>query len=287
MTLETRRIDIDGLVFDVDVAGPAGAPLVLLLHGYPQSKFAWRHELPALAAAGYRAAAPNQRGYSPGARPAEVRDYAIKHLVGDILQFADKLDADRFHLVGHDWGGALAWVAASWYPERLRSLTVLSRPHPDAFGRAMRDDPDQAQRSRHHKAFQDPATERLLLEDGARRLRESLARNRVPSEAIEAYLETLGGEAALGAALNWYRAAAGNLAKAHGSPKPLGAITVPTLYIWGEEDASVGPMAAGWTADHVEGPYTFHKIAGVGHFITDERPAATPALLLSHLQQYS
>ena len=216
MTLETRRIDIDGLVFDVDVAGPAGAPLVLLLHGYPQSKFAWRHELPALAAAGYRAAAPNQRGYSPGARPAEVRDYAIKHLVGDILQFADKLDADRFHLVGHDWGGALAWVAASWYPERLRSLTVLSRPHPDAFGRAMRDDPDQAQRSRHHKAFQDPATERLLLEDGARRLRESLARNRVPSEAIEAYLETRG------AKRHWGRRSTGIGPRPGTWPRPTG-----------------------------------------------------------------
>ena len=286
--INSGRIGVDGMQFDIDLAGPADGALVLFLHGFPQSKFAWRHELRPLAAAGYRAAAPNQRGYSPGARPGGLSDYGTQILVADVFAIADALGAETFHLVGHDWGGALAWLAAAKAPDRLLSLTVLSRPHPDAFARALAETADQAHRSRHHKAFLNPETEALFLADNARRFRKMLASHDLPAANIDAYLEVLGTEDALGAAVNWYRAAGGNLtAKNSATANGLGPITVPTLYIWGDEDNSVGPDAANWTADFVDADYTFHRIAGVGHFITDQRPGVVAEPLLIHLMRNS
>jgi hypothetical protein len=111
--VKTTEVSANGFRFTADVAGDAGAPLVLLLHGFPQTRYTWRHQLPALAAAGYRAVAPDQRGYSPGARPSGVEHYGIDALLGDALAIADACGAQRFHLVGHDWGGQLAWLLAA------------------------------------------------------------------------------------------------------------------------------------------------------------------------------
>ena len=130
-----------GLTFTADVAGPADGPLVLLLHGFPESRHSWRAALPALAAAGYRAVAPDQRGYSPGARPdpADLSNYAFDKLVNDAIEIAAAAgyEGKRFHLVGHDWGGQVSWGVADAHPERLASLTILSRPHPKSFRRAL------------------------------------------------------------------------------------------------------------------------------------------------------
>jgi pimeloyl-ACP methyl ester carboxylesterase len=147
-----------GLEFDTFAAGRQRSPLVLLLHGFPQTHYSFRHQLPALAGAGFHAVAPNQRGYCPRARPADVESYRMELLVADALGIADGLNAKRFHLVGHDWGGQLAWLIGARHPERLISLSVLSRPHPAAFAAALGADREQAGRSRHHGAFDDPAT---------------------------------------------------------------------------------------------------------------------------------
>lgn len=269
--------------FTADTAGPAGGELVLLLHGYPQSRHAWRHQVPALGAAGYHAVAPDQRGYSPGVRPdpsGDLAAYGIDRLVQDVLDLADASGsaARPFHLVGHDWGGHVAWVTAHRHPSRLRSLTVLSRPHPAAFRRAFKENADDQQhRSRHHRIFHDPTTGPRLLEDGARRLRSRLADQGVPEASIAEYLSVLGEPAALEAALGWYRAA-GSLTHVE-----VGPVTVPTLYVWGDRDATVGPSAARFTADFVTGPFRFEVLPGVGHFVTDEAPGAATHLLLSHL----
>jgi pimeloyl-ACP methyl ester carboxylesterase len=269
--------------FTAATAGPGDAPLVILLHGYPQTRHTWRHQVPALGAAGYRAVAPDQRGYSAGVRPdpaKELAAYAVDRLVQDVLDLAHAAGARGrpFHLVGHDWGGHVSWVTAHRHPERIRSLAILSRPHPAAFRRAFRENADDQQhRSRHHKAFHDPATGPRLLEDGARRLRARLAEQGVPAAAADEYLSVLGEPAALEAALAWYRAA-GTLTAVE-----VGAVSVPTLYIWGDRDATVGPTAARLTADFVSGPFRLETLAGVGHFVTDEAPAAVTSLLLSHL----
>jgi pimeloyl-ACP methyl ester carboxylesterase len=269
------------LVFDALVAGATDAPLVLLLHGFSESLHMWRAQVPALAAAGYRAVAPSQRGYSPGARPdpADTENYQFDRLLADAIDLAAACGhaGRRFHLVGHDWGGSIAWGLADRYPQRLASLTVLSRPHPNAFNRALAmPDGDQAHRSRHHKAFLEPDAGARLLADGARRLRKRLARSGVPAAAIEEHLCVLGNEAAMEAALAWYRA--------RGAIRtPLGTIKVPTLYVWGDADDTVGRAAAEGTRDFVSGPYRFEMLPGIGHFVADQAPERLNALLLAHL----
>ena len=218
------------LIFDAFVDGPAGAPFVLLLHGFAESFHMWRTQLLALAEAGYRAA-PSQRGYSPGARPdpTDLAQYHFDRLMTDAMSivvacgYADR----RFHLVGHDWGGSIAWGIADRYPDRIASLTILSRPHPNAFNRALlMPDGEQARRSRHHRAFLEPDATQLLLANDARWLRERLAKSGVPNAAIEQHLSVLGNGPAMEAALAWYRARGAIRA-------PLGAISVPVLYVGG------------------------------------------------------
>jgi pimeloyl-ACP methyl ester carboxylesterase len=272
--------------FTADVAGPDSGPLVLLLHGFPQSRHSWRAQVPCLADHGYRAVAPDGRGYSPGVRPdptAHVEAYALPRLVADVLDIADASSSSsaRFHLVGHDWGGQVAWAVAAQHLDRLASLTVLSRPHPAAFRKAFERDADgQQQRSRHHSRFHDPATAGLLLDDGAHRLRALLSASGVPAEHIDEYLSVVGEVTALEAALAWYRAA-GSLANVD-----IGPVTVPTLYVWGDADETVGATAADGTADFVRGAYRFEPLAGVGHFITDQVPETINSLLIAHLQAH-
>jgi pimeloyl-ACP methyl ester carboxylesterase len=270
-----------GLLFACDVAGAPGAPLVLLLHGFPQTSHTWRHELPALAAAGRFAVAPNQRGYSRHARPEGRRAYRTELLVRDALNLADALGYERFDLVGHDWGGQLAWLLAAHHPARVRTLTVLSRPHPAAFAHAMQADGAQAERSKHHRAFQDPATARLLLENGAARLRRSLTDQGVPAADVDAYLATLADERALDAAINWYRAGASPGSALVGADVP--KVAVPTRYLWGDADATVGRVAAEATARFVTGPYHFEVIAGGGHFLTDDSGERVTAAIVAQV----
>ena len=279
--IETRRIETrPGLAFDVSVAGDAAAPLVLMLHGFAVSRHLYDAQLPALAAAGFLAVAPNQRGYSPGARPdpSDVRQYDIELLIADALDLVSAMGrgGQRFHLVGHDWGGSLSWDIAGHHPDRVASLTMLSRPHPGAFARAMRDDPEQPHRSRHHKAFLDPGAAARLLADDCAWLRTRHAANGVPLAATEKHLSVLGNPAAMEAALAWYRARG----TVH---RPIGTITVPTLFIWGDADDTVGRMAAEGTVDFVAAPYRFEILPGVGHYAPDQMPDRVNALLLEHL----
>jgi pimeloyl-ACP methyl ester carboxylesterase len=280
--VELRRIETGpGLVFDASVAGDAAAPLVLLLHGFASSRHLYDAQLPALAEAGFFAVAPDQRGYSAGARPDPAdpaRHYDIELLIGDALALAAAVGhgARRFHLVGHDWGGSLAWEIAARHPERLGSLTMLSRPHPDAFGRALREDPEQPHRSRHHKAFLEPGAEAGLLADDAKWLRARHAAQGVPPAATDKHLSVLGSPAAMEAALAWYRARG----TVHRS---IGPVRVPTLFIWGDADDTVGRVAAEGTADFVYAPYRFEVLPDVGHYAPDQVPERVAALLLEHL----
>src|SRR5689334_7495 len=186
-----------GLTFTADVSGPGDGPLVLLLHGFPESRHSWREALPVLAAAGHRCVAPDQRGYSPAARPdpADLSNYAFDKLVNDVLEIAAAAgyEGKRFHLVGHDWGGQVSWGVADAHPERLASLTVLSRPHPQSFRRALANpNGEQKHRSRHHSKFLEPETGPLLAEDNARRLREGLFGQDVSKAAIDDHMAVLG-----------------------------------------------------------------------------------------------
>ncbi len=283
----TETIEIktrSGLTFTADVEGPVGGPLVLMLHGFPESRHSWRAALPSLAAHGYRAVAPDQRGYSPGARPdpADLSNYAFEKLVNDAIEIAAAAgyEGKRFHQVGHDWGGQVSWGVAGAYPGRVASLTILSRPHPQSFRQALlKEDGDQKHRSRHHRAFLEPETGQLLLADNAKRLRDGLFGQGVPSAALEEHLSVLGNPEALEAALAWYRSNKGLAAD-------IGTIPVPTLYIWGDADATVGPDAAYGTADFVKSSFAMEVLPGVGHFVMDQAPGKATDLLLAHLAKH-
>src|SRR3954469_8903472 len=196
---EVRQITTaPGLSFDVLVGGPElGAP-VLLLHGFAESLHTWDAQVAALARAGYRAIAPSQRGYSAGARPDPINtdNYIFDRLVDDPMQIASKLGLVRLHLVGHDWGGSIAWGIADKYPERLASLTILSRPHPNAFNRALAlPDGDQKHRSRHHREFLEPGAAAVVLANDAEWLRVRWAANGMPADAMKRHLSVLGNPA--------------------------------------------------------------------------------------------
>jgi pimeloyl-ACP methyl ester carboxylesterase len=281
--ITTQYIEIaPGLVFDVSVAGPADGPLVLMLHGFGVSRFFWNAQVEALAAAGYRAAAPNQRGYAAGARPdpADHAQYQIHYLIADALAIAAALGHGRFHLAGHDWGGSLSWQIADQYPERLASLTMLSRPHPRAFIKALAmPDGEQKRRSGHHTRFLDPQAGPDNLADDAKWLRTRLKANGVPETAIERHLSVIGNPEAMEAALAWYRARG----VAH---EPVGPTKVPTLFIWGDADDTVGRPAAEGTADFIAAAYQFAALPGVGHYAADQVPDQVNALMLQHLSRY-
>ena len=283
--IETLDISTSSaLTFTADVAGPIGGPLVLLLHGFSESRHSWREALPVLAAAGYRCVAPDQRGYSPGARPdpADLSNYAFDKLVNDALEIAAAAgyEGKRFHLVGHDWGGQVSWGVANAHPERLASLTVLSRPHPLSFRRALADpNGEQKHRSRHHSKFLEPETGPLLVEDDARRLREGLFGQDVSKAAIDDHMAVLGNLDAIEAALAWYRSNKGLSGE-------FGPIKVPTLYIWGDADATVGPDAAKGTGEFVTAAYSLEVLPGVGHFVMDQASGRATALMLEHIRKY-
>jgi pimeloyl-ACP methyl ester carboxylesterase len=282
--VEVQQVEIaPDLVFDVATSGDDNAPLVLMLHGFGVSRHLWTAQLPALRSAGFLAWAPNQRGYAAGARPdpGDLGQYHIDRLIGDAMALAAAAGhgGRRFHLVGHDWGGSIAWEIAARNPERLASLTMLSRPHPAAFAHAMKADPEQPHRSRHHKAFLDPDAGTRLLADDAAWLRTRLAANGVPAPAIAAHLSVLGNPSAMEAALGWYRAR-GEVRRT------VGRIQVPTLFIWGDADDTVGRMAAEGTGDFIDAPYTFEILPGVGHYAPNQVPDRVSALLVKHLESH-
>jgi pimeloyl-ACP methyl ester carboxylesterase len=273
------ELAVGGLVFDARAAGPADGELVLLLHGFPQTSLAWRQQLEALGDAGYRAVAPDQRGYSPGARPVDVGEYRAERLVGDVLGFADALGAPTFHLVGHDWGGAVAWQVAGRHPERLRTLTSVSTPHPAAFRRSI-EGGEQRERSGYILFFRTPDAEPFFLDNDAAVLRSLYSASALPEDAAAEYIRVLTEPGALTGALNWYRAADVGLVEG------LGPITTPTLYVWSTNDPALGRDAAEATAGHVDGPYRFEVLDGVSHWIPEEAPDALNALLLEHLPSH-
>ncbi|HZZ37324.1 MAG TPA: alpha/beta hydrolase [Caulobacteraceae bacterium] len=280
--IETHAVKVGDMAFTTDLAGPTDGPTVLMLHGFPQSRWAWRRQLPALAEAGFRGVAPDQRGYSPGARPAETDAYAAANMVADALGIMDALDAERFHLIGHDWGGQIAWMVAAAAPERIKSLAVLSRPHPAAFAAAWKADPEQAGRSRHHSTLLEDGAAARIRENDMAAFRTMFERQGVGAEDAEAYCKALGAPGALEAAIQWYRAAAGALRAAD-----FPAIATPTLYLWGDADATVGRAAAEATGGFVTADYRFEVVPGAGHFLTDQVPATVNRTILAHLRAHA
>ena len=269
----------DGLVFTAREAGSDGGRPVLLLHGFPQTSRCWAAQLDALEGAGCRAVAFDQRGYSPGARPDDVAAYKPALLVDDVLQVADALGVDRFDLVAHDFGGMVAWMVAGHHPDRVRTLAVASTPHPAAFRSSYQgSSSDQGERSSYMRSFRAAGrgdTEAAMLTDGAAGLRSVYAG--LDPDAADEYVAVLSQPGALVAAIDWYRSMSGTASAA--TP----AASMPTLYVWSDQDPTLGRAAADATADLVTGPYRFEVLEGVGHWIPELAADRFTPLLLEHL----
>jgi pimeloyl-ACP methyl ester carboxylesterase len=274
MTPRLTSFASDDLTFDVRDEGPLGGPVVIALHGFPQTSASWAGVVPPLVAAGYRVLAPDQRGYSPGARPRGVASYALRRTVGDVLALADAAGAERFHVVGHDWGAAVGWALAGRHPDRVTTLTAVSVPHPAALRRAFVG--SQALRSWYMLMFQVPGlAERLFRARDGAGVRRLLAGTGMPDPGPSVRLLT--DPDAATATLNWYRAL-----RLPGDLRA-GRTPVPTLYVWSDRDTALGRRAAEGTEEFVDGPYRFVVLAGVSHWVPEERPEELAALLLEHL----
>lgn len=272
------RLEVDDLVFDATHGGPENGTPVVLLHGFPASRATWQPVTPALTAAGLQVLAPDQRGYSPGARPTAIADYEVDHLVSDVIGMIDAMGWTQVHLVGHDWGAAVSWFVAARHPERLHSLTTVSVPHPAAFGWALRNDPEQQAGSAYIQLLrQEGKAEHVLLADGARRLRGMFSPE-VPSALVERNLHTLVEAGGLTGALSWYRAMGPWFAD-------LPSVQVPTTFIWGARDEALRRAGAERCGDHVDALYRFVELPEADHWVPECHGDAVAAEVLRHLRE--
>ena len=268
----------DGLTFDVRDAGPADGEPVVLLHGFPQDARAWDRLAPVLHGAGLRTLAPDQRGYSPMARPLGRTAYKPRELVHDVLALLDAAGLERAHVVGHDWGAVVAWALAGWHPERVRTLTALSVAHPGAMAKAMTTS-DQALRSAYMAAFQLPVLPELtLLARGGAPLRRMLERSGLTPDHADHYVERMREPAALTAALNWYRALPWH------ARDPVGRVRVPTLHVWSTEDTFLGRAATEATARFCGEAYRLEILEGMPHWIPELAAQQVGELVVAHVR---
>ena len=267
----------DGLQFDVLDEGPLEGPVVVALHGFPQTSAAWACVTQRLTAAGYRVLAPDQRGYSPGAQPRSATAYTLDHLCADVLALVDAAGVERFSVLGHDWGAAVGWALAANCPERVQTLTAVSVPHPAAFTQALAG--TQALRSLYMAWFQVPVLPELSfrLAGGvlARRLLSAMAH---PDS--DGALRLLADPRTATGGLNWYRALR------HRTSLRVGRVDVPTLYVWSDRDPALGRRAAEDTRRWVRGPYRFEVLRGASHWVPEEHPVELAELVLAHLVEH-
>jgi pimeloyl-ACP methyl ester carboxylesterase len=274
-----REFTRQGLTFDVLDTGPQGAPTVVMLHGWPQDCHTWSRVTPRLTAAGLRVLCPDQRGYSPRAVPTERRAYRMSELVEDVRALVAASGEARVHLVGHDWGGSVAWAFAERHPELLTGLTVLSTPHHRAMAWAMRHG-GQARRSWYMAAFQLPVLPEAVL---SRRLPQVLASSGLPAEDALRYAARFCEPGMARGGLAWYRAlpaGAGLVRRRRTSHRRPRRITVPTTYLWGCLDPALGRAAAERTREWVDSDYDFVELQA-GHWLPETRPEDVAAAVLA------
>jgi pimeloyl-ACP methyl ester carboxylesterase len=274
MGIETLTLEANGLNFVADCAGEGGT-VALLLHGFPESRASWRRQLPALAQWGWRAVAPDLRGYGASSRPPGKEAYLIERLVDDASGLFDALGARRRVLIGHDWGGAIAWAAAlRGMP--LDGLAILNAPHPAAFRRAL-GTWDQRRRSWYMAFFLLPwLPEWTMTRNGGRELTRALARQTPhwPPDLLEEMRRNVTASGAATAMLNYYRA---NILR-YGKATSARVIECPTLLIWGEDDVYLQPELASGNEAFVSN-LTVHRLPGVSHWVQQDAPHAVNRLI--------
>ena len=283
MTDELQRIDLaTGVSLDVQVAGDPADPPLILLHGFPESHRTWRHVLPDLARDHF-VIAPDQRGYARSSKPDGVAEYTPDKIVADLIALADHFGIATFTLVGHDWGGAVSWMAALRHPDRITRLVIINAPHPFIMQKTLFDDMEQREASQYITAFRNPAIEQHIDRIGLSSFFDGSFMKHTDFDRIAdekpVYLDQWGQPGALTAMLNWYRASAIIVPAMDETPErpafldgPFPPVTQPTLVIWGIGDAALRPSQIEGLGDYVP-KLTLEKV-DAGHFVPWENPDA-------------
>jgi pimeloyl-ACP methyl ester carboxylesterase len=281
MTLQHARVAVNGIDLHVATSGPVSGPPVVLLHGFPDFWYGWRHQIAPLAQAGWQVIVPDQRGHGTSAKPAGVHAYALDTLADDVCELCSRLGHERFAVVGHDWGGVVAWHLAARTPERIDRLAILNAPHPASLSVYMLAHPLQALRSAYVGFFQLPwLPEMMLRADDHALLALSLTGSSLAGtfgdDDLARYRQAWSEEGALGAMLNWYRAMP--------LARPLARrIEVPVRIVWGDADPALSPGLAEAGAAFCGAACEVVHLPRATHWLQQEMPQEVNAHLLAFL----
>lgn len=286
---ETRIALPTGVTLNVQLGGARGGEAMIFLHGFPESHRTWREVAPALAE-DYFVVAPDQRGFGASDKPAGVDNYRAERIVEDLIALADALEIGRFTLVGHDWGGAVSWLAALRHPDRIQRLVIVNAPHPLIFQKSLIDDPAQRAASQYITAFRNPAMEQGIAAMGwesfyTKTFGSHADLSLVPEAEKQAYLADWSAPGALTAMLNWYRAsdilvpAVGEEAAAPAwTAMPFPHLEMPVLVVWALRDRALLPLQLAGLADVIDN-LRIVEVPDAGHFIPWEKPAPVLAAI--------
>ncbi|HET7876784.1 MAG TPA: alpha/beta hydrolase [Methylomirabilota bacterium] len=284
-----RTVEANGLRFHLVTQDPPGdgrAPLVMLLHGFPEFWYSWRHQIPALARAGFSVAAPDLRGYNDSDKPEGIEAYRISNIVEDVAGMIRALGRERAVIVGHDWGGAAAFAFAMMRPEMTSRLCVLNSPHPACFARELqRGNLRQLQKSWYMFFFQLPeAPERLMSQDNFRALKamayDNARKGTFTRTDLARFIEAFSRPGALTGAINWYRA---SFRRGLPPVRELPKIAAPTLIVWGDRDHFLGADLIRGMRGHFSGRFHLARLRGVSHWVQQEAPGRVNELLVRFL----
>lgn len=294
--LATTRIGLPtGVTLKVQIGGPEGAEPIIFLHGFPESHRTWRHQMASLAGE-FRVVAPDQRGFGGSDKPEGVEKYRTDLIVEDLFALADALNIGRFTLVGHDWGGAAAWLAALKGGDRIERLVIVNAPHPLIFQRSLIDDPEQRLASQYIRAFRTPGLEQAIAGMGYQAFFEKTFAAHadlrlIPDAERRAYIDDWSQDGAMTAMLNWYRASNIDVpAPDETAHKPLWTmgpfpkLAMPVLVIWGLKDRALLPVQLEGLQDLVSDLRTVTSTTA-GHFIPWEEPATVTRAIRDFLSE--
>ncbi|WP_051532251.1 alpha/beta hydrolase [Brackiella oedipodis] len=257
-TIETGNIKTDKFTFSARFCGDKDKPLIIFLHGWPEFANWWDNELPVAADKGYFAVAFDQRGYALEAQPDDIESYQIEKLAQDVIDVADQLGAQKFHVVGHDWGGLVSWQVAADFPDRVISISSLTTPHPVSLREAYNNDPDQHKRFEYVRNFQNvEETDQYLQKNQGERVKAAFE-NSIPEELIQFNADRMQQGHTYRTSVHWYRASMDQKSDSFTFETPI--VKVPALYIWASEDVAVGEVSAKNCEKYVDAPYQFEKV---------------------------
>jgi pimeloyl-ACP methyl ester carboxylesterase len=279
-------VEANGIRFHCVTAGDG--PLVLLLHGFPQFWYGWRHQIPALASR-FKVVAPDLRGYNDTTKPPRVADYRTGVLAGDVARLVRAFGYEKAHLVGHDWGGGVVWTTALQHPQVVAKLAVLNCPHPALFMKALRSNLRQLGRSWYIFFFQIPAIPELVFRLFPQRIVErtfrglAIRKETFTDEDLRHFRKALEKPGALTAAINYYRATFRNFTAIRELERAPEVIGAPTLLIWAENDAALGRELTYGMEPLFGGPFRIHYVPECSHWVNEEQPELVNRLLLEFL----